>query len=79
MLHLTCNFHLMSLTFKLEKDGEQWHAFCPELKGCHTFGETKEEALKNLKDAVLLYLEDEIDTQSMEALLKVQDKEVAHG
>lgn len=79
MLHLTCNFTDMSLTFKLEKDGEQWHAFCPELKGCHTFGETKEEALKNLKDAVLLYLEDEIDTQSMEALLKVQDKEVAHG
>lgn len=69
----------MSLTFKLEKDGDQWHAFCPDLKGCHTFGETKEEALKNLKDAVLLYLEDEIDTQSMEVLLKAQDKEVAHG
>ncbi len=69
----------MSLTFKLEADGDQWHAFCPELKGCHTFGATKEDALKNLKDAVLLYLEDEIDQQSMEALLNVQDKELAHG
>lgn len=69
----------MSLTFKLEKDGDQWHAFCPDLKGCHTFGVTKEEAMKNLKDAVLLYLEDEIDQQSMETLLKVQDKELAHG
>ena len=69
----------MSLKLKLEKDGVQWHAFCPDLKGCHTFGETKEEALKNLKDAILLYLEDEIDSQSMEALLKVQDKELVHG
>ena len=47
----------MPITFKLEPDGTQWHAFCPELKGCHTFGATKEEALANLKDAVNLYKE----------------------
>ncbi|MEK7672415.1 MAG: type II toxin-antitoxin system HicB family antitoxin [Patescibacteria group bacterium] len=45
------------LTFKLEKDGDQYHAFCPELKGCHTFGNNPEEALKNLKNAVSLYIE----------------------
>lgn len=50
----------MALTFKfkLEKDGAKWHAYCPELQGCHTFGSTKEEALKYLKDAVLLYWEE---------------------
>ena len=69
----------MLLTLKLKKDGRKWHAFCPELQGCHTFGSTKELALKNLKDAVLLYLEDELDNQSMEALLRVQDKELVHG
>jgi predicted RNase H-like HicB family nuclease len=69
----------MLLTLKLEKDGKKWHAFCPELKGCHTFGATKEEALKYLKDAILLYLEDEIENQSMEALLKGQDKALVHG
>ncbi len=68
----------MALTFKLEKDGDQWHAFCPELKGCHTFGRTKEEALIHLKNAALLYLEDEIDKQSMQAVIEANDKEIAN-
>ncbi len=59
----------MTITFKLEKDGKKWHAYCPELRGCHTFGKTKEEALKNLKDAVMLYLEDEIENQTMNAVI----------
>ena len=59
----------MSITFKLEKDGKKWHAYCPELRGCHTFGKTKDEALKNLKDAVMLYLEDEIENQAMKAMI----------
>ncbi len=61
----------MSLTFKLEKDGKQWHAYCPQLHGCHTFGSTKEHALKNLKDAAMLYIEDEIENQSMKAMITV--------
>ena len=61
----------MSLTFKLEKDENKWHAFCPELPSCHTFGSTKEKALKNLKDAAFLYLEDEIENQSMNAIITV--------
>lgn len=61
----------MSITFKLEKDGKKWHAYCPDLEGCHTFGSTKDEALKNLKDAVMLYMEDEIENQSMKAVITV--------
>lgn len=68
----------MALTFKLEKDGDQWHAFCPELSGCHTFGSTKQEALAHLKNAVLLYLEDEIDNQSMNAVLDSTEKELTN-
>ncbi|GIL24082.1 MAG: hypothetical protein BroJett042_25950 [Bacteroidota bacterium] len=45
------------LTFKIEKDGTEYHAWCPELVGCHTHGETVTKALENLKDAVQLYLE----------------------
>lgn len=55
----------MSLTFALEKDGDKWHAFCGELPGCHTFGDSRGDTIRNLKDAVLLYLEDEIDNQSI--------------
>jgi predicted RNase H-like HicB family nuclease len=68
----------MALTFKLEKDGDQWHAFCPELSGCHTFGPTKQEALAHLKNAVLLYLEDEIDNQSMNAVIDSTEKELTN-
>lgn len=30
---------------------------CPLLPGCHSQGETLEEALENIKDAILTYLE----------------------
>ena len=32
-------------------------AYCPALKGCVTQGRTEKEALKNLKEAIELYLE----------------------
>jgi predicted RNase H-like HicB family nuclease len=37
---------------------DAWHAFCPALKGCHTWGHTSEDALENLREAIGLYLED---------------------
>ncbi len=47
----------LPFTFKIEKDGEQFHAWCPELAGCHTHGKTPSVALENLKDAIQLYLD----------------------
>ena len=47
----------LQFTFKIEKDGEQFHAWCPELPGCHTHGKTPSVALENLKDAIQLYLD----------------------
>lgn len=35
-----------------------YHAFCPALRGCHSYGETSEEALANIREAAELYLED---------------------
>jgi predicted RNase H-like HicB family nuclease len=60
---------LLMLTFKLEQDGKQIHAFCPELKGCHSFGNTPQEALKNLKEAMSLYLDDELESQTVDELI----------
>ncbi len=37
------------------------HAYCPVLKGCHTWGHTPAEALANMREAVSLYLEDLIE------------------
>lgn len=45
----------------IEKDADGYFAFCPELQGCYTQGETYEEAMANIKDAVRLHVEDRIE------------------
>ncbi|HZX34761.1 MAG TPA: type II toxin-antitoxin system HicB family antitoxin [archaeon] len=41
-----------------EKDEDGWFiADVPSLPGCHTQGKTKKDALKNIREAILLYLE----------------------
>ncbi len=45
------------LTILIEKDEYGYFAYCPELKGCHSQGDTFEEALSNVKEAVDLYIE----------------------
>jgi len=58
------------ITFKIERDGDEYHTWAPELPGCHSHGRTVTEALENLKDAVQLYLEtvleEEIAHQTLE-------------
>lgn len=34
-----------------------WVAECPSLPGCISQGETREEAIKNIRDAIELYIE----------------------
>jgi predicted RNase H-like HicB family nuclease len=50
----------------IEKDEYGYYAYCPELEGCQTQGDTLEEILVNMKEAIKLYLEtmseDEIKT-----------------
>ena len=41
-----------------ENGSAAYHAHCPGLKGCHTWGHTFEEALTNIQEAVELYVED---------------------
>lgn len=44
----------------IEKDKDGYFAFCPELQGCYTQGDTYEEVLVNLKDAIKLHFEDRL-------------------
>lgn len=46
------------LEIVIEKDREGYFAYCPMLQGCCTQGATYEEALRHIKDAVRLHLED---------------------
>jgi predicted RNase H-like HicB family nuclease len=34
-----------------------YHAFCPVFKGCHSQGDTFEEAIDNITEAIELYIE----------------------
>ena len=36
---------------------KSYAAYCPELPGCCSAGDTEKEALKNAKEAIALYLE----------------------
>ena len=42
----------------IEKDENGYFAYCPELQGCYTQGDTYEEVVKNIKDAVRLHILD---------------------
>jgi predicted RNase H-like HicB family nuclease len=41
----------------IEKDQHGFYAWCPELKGCQSQGDTLEDAVANIKEAIELYLE----------------------
>jgi predicted RNase H-like HicB family nuclease len=43
------------LEFDPENGG--WGIWCPELPGCTSCGDTQEEALANIREAIELYLE----------------------
>ncbi len=45
-------------TAVIERDGEWFVAYCPELPGTNGQGRTKDEAKENLSEAIALILED---------------------
>lgn len=52
-----CTF---TVVIKKDEDG-RFLAICPSLQGCYTEGETIAEALRLIKDAIKLHIEDRIE------------------
>lgn len=53
---------IYNYTVILEKESDGgYHAFCPALQGCHSQGDTFEETIVNITEAMELYLESLID------------------
>jgi predicted RNase H-like HicB family nuclease len=50
------------LTFPVivEANSDGYYVSCPALQGCYSQGETYEEAVKNIKDAIRLHIEDRL-------------------
>lgn len=42
----------------IEKDSDGYYAICPALQGCYTQGDTYQEVVTNLEDAIQLHIED---------------------
>ena len=61
--------YIMKRKFKLsvivEKDKDGYFAFSPQLEGCYSQGDTYEEVLDNIKDAIRLHLEDRLESEEI--------------
>ncbi len=44
----------------IEGDSGGYFVSCPPLQGCYSQGDTYEEALENIKDAIRLHIEDRL-------------------
>lgn len=60
----------VSVIFNKDKNG--YYVFCPELPGCHSQGDSFEDAKANIKEAVELYME----TMSKEEIEEALNKEL---
>jgi len=47
-----------TLPIIIERDEEGFYVSCPLLQGCYSQGDTYDEALSNIRDAIRLHLED---------------------
>lgn len=54
----------------IEKDEHGYYAYCPELEGCQTQGDSFESVVANIKEAVELYLETLPDEEKKDVLSK---------
>lgn len=55
----------------IEQDENGFYAWCPELKGCQSQGETLDEALANIREAVELFVETLSPDERSSALSRV--------
>ena len=63
----------------IEKDKDGYFAFCTALQGCYTQGDSYEDALANIGDAIRLHIEDRqtsgesIPTAEMVSLVTLEE------
>jgi predicted RNase H-like HicB family nuclease len=50
----------ITLPIVIEGDSDGYFVSCPALQGCYSQGDTYEEAVTNIKDAIRLHIEDRL-------------------
>ena len=48
----------ITLPIVIEGDSDGYFVSCPALQGCYSQGDTYEDAVENIKDAIRLHIED---------------------
>ena len=49
------------LSVVVEKDKDGYYAYCPELQGCYTQGDTYEDVINNIRDAIKLHITERLE------------------
>lgn len=68
-LRRVCEMNTYRFAIVIEKDTDGYAAFCPDLQGCYSQGDTYEEVLSNIRDAVRLHLEDRLEEKVFSTML----------
>jgi predicted RNase H-like HicB family nuclease len=50
----------VTLPIVIEADTDGYFVSCPALRGCYSQGDTYEEAVEDIKDAIRLHIEDRL-------------------
>lgn len=50
----------ITLPIVIEADSDGYYVSCPALQGCYSQGDTYEEAIGNIRDAIRLHVEDRV-------------------
>ena len=60
--------HLVSVV--IEKDEHGYYAYCPQLEGCQSQGDSIEEVKVNIKEAIELYLSTLSESEKQDLLAR---------
>jgi predicted RNase H-like HicB family nuclease len=47
----------MEFRVVVEAQQDMFHAYCPNLRGCHSWGQTPEEAMQYMEEALQYYVD----------------------
>ena len=50
----------VTLPIVVESDADGYYVYCPSFQGCYSQGDSYEEAVENIKDAIRLHIEDRV-------------------
>ena len=62
----------MKYRVQLWETDEGWSVSCPDLRGCHSQGVSREEALRNIAEAIRLWLDVEAEENGIRSVETIE-------